>query len=90
MIRKIKNTEDVIKFAKELVNESVCFHCDDDFNDYINLENKKKTYTKRQANFRNNLMEQSFEVCDKNGVDIYALMNDVLVKETGLSKFYNQ
>lgn len=86
MIRKIKNTDDVIIFAKQLVKEGVNFHCDDDFNDYINIETKKQTYTKRRADFRNDLMEQCFTVCEKNGVDIYDVMGGVLTRETGLDK----
>lgn len=86
MIRKIKNTDDVVIFAKQLVKESVSFHCDDDFNDYVNVETKKKTYAKRQANFRNNLMNQCFEICERNGIDIYDVMNGVLMQGTGFNK----
>lgn len=89
MIRKIKNTEDVVTFAKQLVEEGVNFHCDDDFDDYINFETKKKTYTKRQANFRNGLMDQCFKVCEKYGVDIYDRMSDVLMRKTGLDKIHH-
>lgn len=86
MIRKVKTTDDVVVFAKQLVGEGIIFHCDDDFNDYTNLETKKKTYAKRQANFRNNLMDQCFEICEKNGVDIYDMMSGILMQETGLNK----
>lgn len=86
MIRKIKNTENIITFAKQLVKEGVSFHCDDDFNDYVNFKTNQKTYTKQKANFRNELMEQCFKVCEKNGVDIYSVMNEVLMQETGLNK----
>lgn len=86
MIKKIENTSDVIVFAEHLVKESVNFHPDDDFNDYINLESKQKTYTKKEANFRNKLMSESFEVCERSDVDIYIVMNEVLVKKTGLGK----
>ncbi len=83
MIQKIKNTNDVIIFAKELVKEGVNFHCDDDFNDYINIVTKQKTYAKRQANFRNNLMNQCFKVCEKNKIDIYDVMSEVLMEKIG-------
>ncbi len=87
MIKKIENTKDVITFAEQIIKEGVSFHCDDDFNDYVNFVTKKQTYTTQQANFRNELMEQCFEVCERNGVDIYSVMNEVLVNETGLNKF---
>jgi hypothetical protein len=79
MIRKIKNTKDVITFAEQLVREGVSFHCDDDFNDYVNFKTNRKTYTKLKADFRNSLMEQCFEVCENNGVDIYNRCSDKLL-----------
>jgi hypothetical protein len=86
MLKQIKNTEDVIIFAKQIVKEGVSFHCDDDFNDYVNLKTKQQTYTKQEAAFRNNLMDECFEVCEKTGVDIYVVMSEVLINETGLNK----
>ena len=77
---------DVTVFAKQLVREGINFHCDDDFNNYVNLETNKKTYTKRQANFRNSLMEQCFTTCKKNGIDIYDVMGNILMREIGLDK----
>lgn len=87
MIKKIENTKDVIAFAKQIVKEGVSFHCDDDFNDYVNFKTNQQIYTKQQADFRNYLMERCFKVCEKNEVDIYNVMNEVLMKETGLDKF---
>lgn len=87
MIKKIKTTKDIVAFAKQLVKEGVNFHCDDDFNDYINLETKEPVYTKEEADFRNELMNQCFSVCEINGVDVYDTMGDVLLKETRLDKF---
>lgn len=87
MIKKIENTKDVIAFAEQIVREGVSFHCDDDFNDYINIETEKQTYTRQEADFRNELMEQCFDLCEEAGVDIYRVMNEVLINETGLSKF---
>lgn len=86
MLRKITNTDDVIIFAKQIIKEGVSFHCDDDFNDYVNLDTKKKTYTKRQANFRNSLMNQCFTVCEKNKIDIYDVMDGIFRRETGFDK----
>jgi len=87
MIKKIESTKDVIAFAEQIVKEGVSFHCDDDFNDYVNFKTNQQTYTRQEADFRNELMERCFEVCEKNGVDIYNVMNEVLVKEIGLNKF---
>lgn len=87
MVTKIKNTNDVIAFAKQLVKEGINFHPDDDFNDYINLETKEPSYTNGNAKRRNKLMNQCFAVCKKNNVDIYDTMLEVMLKETGMDKF---
>ena len=87
MLKQINTNNDVVVYAMQLVNEGVNFHPDDDFNDYINLGTKKPSYTKQEADFRNNLMSQCFEVCQKNGIDIYDTMSEVVLKETGLDKF---
>ena len=86
MITKIETTDDVKAFAKQLITEGVSFHPDDDFNDYINLKENKSSYTKEEANLRNELMSNCFEVCEKEGVDIYDVMLEVTLIETGMDK----
>lgn len=72
----INNIDDVRAFAKHLTFiEGVAFHCDDDFNDYINSETKEATYTQEEAELRNVTMQKCFEVCEKEGVEIYDLMS---------------
>lgn len=87
MITRIRNTNDVIAFAKQLVIEGISFHPDDDFKDYINLKTKEPSYNKQEAKLRNKLMNQCFAVCKKEGVDIYDTMMEVTLKETGMDKF---
>lgn len=86
MITKIETTDDVKAFAKQLITEGVNFHPDDDFNDYINLKENKSSYTKEEADLRNELMSNCFEVCEKEGVDIYDVMLEVTLIETGMDK----
>lgn len=87
MQKQIKTTKDVVAFAKQLIKEGVNFHPDDDFKNYINLETSEPTYSTEEAELRNELMNQCFTVCEKNGVDIYDTMSEVALKETGLDKF---
>lgn len=87
MIQSIASVNDVEAFAKQLIAEGVSFHPDDDFNDYVYFKENKPCYTKEEAEERNNLMQQCFEVCEKNGVDIYSLMLDVTLKETGMDQY---
>lgn len=87
MLKQIKSTKDVVAFAKQLVKEGVNFHPDDDFKDYINLETKEPTFTNEEAELRNELMDQCFKVCENEGTDIYSVMHEVFLIETGMDKF---
>lgn len=87
MITKIETSEDVKAFAKEIISEGVSFHPDDDFNDYVNFKENKRCFTKVEAKLRNELMDNCFDVCEKEGIDIYSLMLEVSLIETGMDKF---
>lgn len=86
MIERITNIQHVVAFAKQLVAEEVNFHPDNDFKDYVNAETRQPTYSDEEANARNELMNQCFFVCERNGVDIYNLMGEVALTETSLGK----
>lgn len=74
MITEINTTEDVKIFAKQLMSEDLNFHPDDDFNDYINISDLTPTYNKEEADLRNVLIGRCFEICEKEGLDIYDFM----------------
>ena len=81
---KITTVGDVKEFFRHLVNDrKVNFHPDDRFEDYVSCEDGSKTFTQEECAAYNHLMDECFEVCEKNGVDIYAigldLMQDALV-----------
>jgi len=86
MITQIQTSEDVKAFAKQLIAEGVSFHPDDDFNDYVNFKEDKPCYSKEEADLKNELMNNCFKVCEKEGVDIYDLMLEVTLIETGMDK----
>lgn len=86
MLTKISTLEDVKNFARQLLSEGLSFHPDDDFNDYVNLESNLPCYTEEEAELRNNLMNECFEVCEKEEVDIYSIMMEELLLESGLDK----
>ena len=87
MITKIETADDVKAFAKQLIAEGISFHPDDDFNDYVNFKENTPTYTKEEADLRNDLMNKCFEVCEKEGIDIYGVMLEVSLIETGWDKY---
>ena len=87
MIKQIKTAKDVVAFAKQLIRERVNFHPDEDFGNYVNLETERPSFSEKESSLRNGLMSQCFEVCRRNGIDIYDTMCEVTLKETGLDKF---
>ena len=87
MLTQVLTINDVKAFAKQIIAENVSFHPDDDFNDYVNFKENTPYYSKQEADIRNDLMSMCFEVCEKEGVDIYDLMLEVTLAETGMDKF---
>jgi len=86
MITQIHSVDDVKSFAKQIISEGVSFHPDDDFNDYVNLADNKPCYSKQDADLRNIVMSECFVVCDVKGVDIYDVMLEISLIETGMNK----
>ena len=69
----IVTIDDVKEFFNQLVNErQVAFHPDDPFEDY-KFGNGRRVFSQEECVVYNRLMDESFEVCEKNGTDIYAL-----------------
>lgn len=89
MIKKIRTIDDVKTFFEQLLEESLNFHPDTPFEDYINMETGKDTYTISEAAIRNELLDKCFKVCRKNKVDIYDLTQNIFLTGTGLNKFFN-
>lgn len=88
MITEIKTLEDVKAFAEHLVNvEDLNFHPDDDFKDYVKIGTEQPSYTAEEAEIRNKLMEQAFEVCEREKKDIYDLMGEPLDKRLKMGKY---
>lgn len=81
----IKTVEGVKAFFHHLVYErKVNFHPDDDFADYVSYEDKTPSFTEDEVTMYNGLMEESFIICEKAGVDIYAIGFDELQESMGL------
>ncbi len=66
MKRRIFTVADVASFFKQLLEkESLNFHPDEDFKNYIQIETKLPSYTKEEAHLRNSSMQSCFAVCAK-------------------------
>ena len=91
MIEKISTLTDVEAFAAILKEEiGLGFHPDDPFEDYINIETKEAIYTPDQARLRNELIEQAFDVCEKEGLDIYETTGRIIVKGTPMEGMFDK
>lgn len=79
MVSKITTIEDVKLFAQHLVNDlHLNFHPDDDFACYRNYDTKQPTFSAAEAAKYNALMNECFEVCGKEGADVYEIMGQYL------------
>ena len=73
----ITTVADVKAFFHHLVNErKLNFHPDDDFADYISLDDQTPTFSDEEVAVYNRLMDESFDICEAAGVDIYELALD--------------
>lgn len=84
MIMTIKTMDDVKTFFQQLLEEGLNFHPDEDFTNYINCETREDTYSRTEAELRNRLMDEAFEICEQNNLCIYELGNGMTLRYTGL------
>lgn len=69
-----KTVQEAKEFFKYLVNErKLNFHPNDDFANYVSYDEKTPSFTKEEVEVYNRLMEESFNICDATGVDIYEI-----------------
>jgi hypothetical protein len=69
------------------VEEGTNAHPDEDFNNYVNMESGALAYTPDEASLRNRLMSRCFDICESAGLDVYDVMQEVFLMETGLNKY---
>ena len=70
----IKSVKDVKTFFHHIVSErKVNFHPDDMFEDYVSCESGINTFTLGECAVYNRLMDESFAICKKEGVEIYSI-----------------
>lgn len=78
-VSRIATTDDVKDFFNHLVNERrVNFHPNDRFEDHVSCGDGCNTFSKEEYIVYNRLMDESFDVCEKYGADIYAIGLDFM------------
>ena len=90
MNREINDIMGVKEFAAFLIEEGIAFHPDNDFMEYVNIETGEPTYFPEEANRRNELMDQCFEVCKKSGKDVHQVMMEEYLKQSGLDELFRK
>lgn len=88
MLQRFENAdfdslEYVKAFSEVLVLEGLTmgFHPDTPFEDYINSKGEA-VYTPEEVKLRNMVMEHCFEVCEREGVDIYEITGRITLRGT--------
>lgn len=84
MKNQIESLEDVNQFINILISELGSFHPDDDFRDYIDMEKNIPTYTTEEGDLRNSLMSKCIEICGESNVDLYDLVMEKILTESGM------
>ncbi|RZL20460.1 MAG: hypothetical protein EOO89_00020 [Pedobacter sp.] len=87
MITSITTIEDVQTLIKQLLSEGLNFHPDTPFEDYINRETGQPTYTKLEANTKETMLNQCFEMCNKLHYDIYDIATEIFTTRGHLTSF---
>ena len=81
----ITNRNEVEQFANYLVNGlNINFHPDTPFEDYIEYDTKLSTFTPEDAAIGNQLMDECFEVCNKDDDEVYFIMGKYLFARIGI------
>ena len=71
---QIKNLIDVVHFFEHLLYEKeVSFHPDDNFSDYVNKIDERPSFTNEEVKLYNRLMNQCFDICQQEEMDIYSI-----------------
>lgn len=88
MINEINTIEDVKLFANQLVNEeSLGFHPDNDFADYINLITQQPIYSTEKVSQLNKMMNKCFIICEQGELDVYELMGEPLFQKMKVGEY---
>ena len=71
---QIENLIDVVHFFEHLLYEKkLSYHPDDDFSDYVNTMDDSPSFTNEEVRLYNRLMDQCFDICKKEEMDICSI-----------------
>lgn len=79
-IWKITDMSHVYGFIYQICQEGILFHPDVSFSEFTNVKTGQPSFTKEESKRRDELMLSCFDVCEKNGLDIYQVSMDIEMK----------
>ena len=78
MIQAINTEKDLREMLTEVISYlGWAFHPDDPMMDYVRRDTGKPSYTSEEAEKLDAMMDEAFESCEQNGIDIYELSMDI-------------
>jgi hypothetical protein len=78
MIKTIKTEKDLREMLTEVIGYlGWAFHPDDPMTDYIRRDTGEPSYTSEEAQRLDCLMDEAFEFCNQQGLDIYELSMNI-------------
>jgi hypothetical protein len=78
MIQSINTEKDLREMLTEVISYlGWAFHPDDPMTDYVRRDTGEPSYTSEEAEKLDALMDEAFEFCEQNGIDIYELSMDI-------------
>ena len=78
MIQNINTENDLCEMLTEVISHlGWAFHPDDPMTDYVNRETGAPSYTLEEADRLDKLMDEAFDFCDLQGLDIYELSIEI-------------
>ena len=81
MVQAIKTERDLRAMLTKVISYlDWAFHPDDSFTDYIRRDTGELSYAPEEAKRLDRLMDEAFDFCKENGMDIYELSMEISKK----------
>lgn len=78
MVQTIKTENDLREMLTEVISYlGWAFHPDDPMTDYVRRDTGEPSYTPEEAKRLDELMDEAFAFCEKQGIDIYELSMEI-------------
>ena len=84
MIQTINTKKDLRALLTEVISYlGWAFHPDDSLTDYVRRDTGEPSYSLEEAERLNNLMDEAFDFCNHQGVDIYEVSTEICKEQHG-------